>query len=104
MPRKGHKKKKLEWEKYKFDTPEGTWKKRKGKKKKKKKKIKLIAPPGPFRGSVNLHKLAYLMNCKFCVQVLKPPPSSIRQNKQNENRSRNEGEEAIFVIFGINLH
>ena len=24
-------------------------------------------------------------------------------NKQNENRSRNE-EEAIFVIFGINLH
>ena len=34
MPRKGHKnKKKLEWEKYKFDAPEGTWKKKKKKKK-----------------------------------------------------------------------
>ena len=28
------------------------------KKKKKKKEEKPIAPPGPFRGSVNLHKLA----------------------------------------------
>ena len=52
MPREGTKNKKLEWEKYKFDAPEGTWKK------KKKKKKKPIAPPGPFRGSVNLHKLA----------------------------------------------
>ena len=32
--------------------------KKKEKKKKKKKKKKPIAPPGPFRGSVNLHKLA----------------------------------------------
>ena len=58
-PGKGLKIKKLEWEKYKFDAPEGTWKK----KKKiiiiiKKKLKKPIAPPGPFRGSVNLHKLA----------------------------------------------
>ena len=35
------------------------------KKKKKKKFKKPIAPPGPFRGSVNLHKLAYLMNFKI---------------------------------------
>ena len=59
MPRKGHKKKKkLEWEKYKFDAPEGTWKKKKKKnyswlhprvpsgaplkKKKKKKKITIL--------------------------------------------------------------
>ena len=33
MPREGTKKKKLEWEKYKFDAPEGTWKKKKKKKK-----------------------------------------------------------------------
>ena len=26
------------------------------------------------------------------------------KNKHNENRSRNVGEEAIFVILGINLH
>ena len=56
-PGKGLKIKKLEWEKYKFDAPEGTWKKRRKKRRKKKKK-KLIAPPGPFQGSVNLHKLA----------------------------------------------
>ena len=29
MPREGTKNKKLEWEKYKFDAPEGTWKKKK---------------------------------------------------------------------------
>ena len=38
MPRKGHKKKKLEWEKYKFDALEGTWKKKNNNNKKKKKK------------------------------------------------------------------
>ena len=50
MPREGTKNKKLEWEKYKFDAPEGTWKKNKF--------LKADCTPGPFQGSVNLHKLA----------------------------------------------
>ena len=46
MPQEGTKKKKLEWEKYKFDAPEGTWKK-----KKKKKKIKKSdCTPGSLPG------------------------------------------------------
>ena len=44
-PGKGLKIRKLEWEKYKFDAPEGTWKK-----KKKKKKKKADCTPGSLPG------------------------------------------------------
>ena len=44
------------------------------------------------------------LHCNKNKNCYKEWHSPIRQNKQNENRSRNEGEEAIFVIFGINLH